>query len=564
VKILKRLHYISPYERWMFASVAVAALLRYVLIYFHWPFTNSDEGVMGLLALHVAYQGDHPIFYYGQFYQGPLEGYAAAPLFRLFGPSLFALRLPLVLFFIGFLVSMFYLIRLLYSEKFALASVILLGLGSSDVLFLQLRAIGQYPEIEVFAALMCLLAAWLALSSQRPDQERWKRIVIYGLLGLIVGLALWVDLLILPFVAAAGLLLCFFCRRELLRWTGLSLLLGFAIGAFPLIYYNFTAPVVQNSLFVLVSIHQGGAADMLAQHLTWVNQLTGTVLVALPTATGGSLHCPLSAIPPSGSPTIATLPCVLFQGSWGVGYLILWFMAVCLAVYAVRRYRRHVHAGMTQSTSSEERQEVIRQCGRLMLLVSVGLTLLLYAIAPSSATSPENAFRYLICLLLAIPALLWPVWQGLSVQRISLNWRAKAGLLLRGGLLLLVAATFASGTVRTLMQIPTAQAVYQYQETLVQDLLHVGATRVYSDYWTCNTLTFLSQEKIICSVLDDYLNPGYDRYLPYRFIVRAAPHPTYIFPPGTRQAEAMKQRVRLASSHYRAYIFEGYLVYQVI
>lgn len=564
MKILKRLHYISHYERWMFASVAVAALLRCVLIYFHWPFTNSDEGVMGLLALHVAYQGDHPIFYYGQFYQGPLEGYAAAPLFRLFGPSLFALRLPLVLFFIGFLVSMFYLIRLLYSEKFALASVILLGLGSPDVLFLQLRASGEYPEIEMFAALMCLLAAWLALSSQRPDQERWKRIVIYGLLGLIVGLALWVDLLILPFVAAAGLLLCFFCRRELLRWTGLSLLLGFAIGAFPLIYYNFTAPVVQNSLFVLVSIHQGGAADMLAQHLTWVNQLTGTVLVALPTATGGSLHCPLSAIPPSGSPTIATLPCVLFQGGWGVGYLILWFMAVCLAVYAIRRYRRHVHAGMTQSTSSEERQEAIRQCGRLMLLASVGLTLLLYAIAPSSATSPENAFRYLICLLLAIPALFWPIWQGLSVQRISLNWRAKAGLLLRGGLLLLVAATFVSGTVRTLMQVPTAQAAYQYQETLVQDLVHIGATRVYSDYWTCNTLTFLSQEKIICSALDDYLNPGSDRYLPYRFIVRAAPRPTYIFPPGTPQAEAMKQRVRLASSHYRAYIFEGYLVYQVI
>jgi hypothetical protein len=548
----------------MFASVAIATLLRCVLIYFHWPFTNSDEGIMGLLALHVAYQGDHPMFYYGQSYLGPLEGYAAAPLFRLFGPSLFALRLPLVLFFIGFLVSMFYLIRLLYSEKFALASVILLGLGSPDVLFLQLRAIGAYPEIGMLAALMCLLAAWLALSSQRPDQERWKRIVIYGLLGLIVGLALWVDLLILPFVAAVGVLLWFCCRRELLRWTGPSLLLGFAVGAFPLIYYNLTAPVVQNSLFVLVSLHHGGAADMLAQHLTWVNQLTGTVLVALPLATGGSLHCPLSAIPPSGSPALATLPCVLFQGGWGVGYLILWFMAVCLAVYAVWRYRRHVHAGMTQSTSLEERQEAIRQGGRLMLLASVGLTLLLYAIAPSSATSPENAFRYLICLLLAIPALLWPIWQGLSVQRISLNWRAKAGLLLRGGLLLLVAATFASGTVRTLMQIPTAQAVYQYQETLVQDLLHVGATRVYADYWTCNTLTFLSQEKIICSVLDEHLNPGYDRYLPYRFIVRAAPRPTYVFPPGTQQAEAMKQRVLLASFHYRAYIFEGYLVYQVI
>ena len=114
------------------------------------------------------------------------------------------------------------------------------------------------------------------------------------------------------------------------------------------------------------------------------------------------------------------------------------------------------------------------------------------------------------------------------------------------------------------MEIPVAQAVYQYQETLVQDLWGIGATRVYSDYWTCNNLTFLSQEKIICSALDEHLNPGYDRYLPYRFVVRAAPRPTYVFPPGTQQVEAMKQRVRLASSHYREYSFEGYLVYQVI
>ena len=114
------------------------------------------------------------------------------------------------------------------------------------------------------------------------------------------------------------------------------------------------------------------------------------------------------------------------------------------------------------------------------------------------------------------------------------------------------------------MEIPTARAAYQQQEALVQDLLHVGATRVYADYWTCNVLTFLSREKIICSALDEHLNPGYDRYLPYRFIVRAAPRPAYVFAPGTQQAEAMKQRVLLASSHYRAYIFEGYLVYQVI
>jgi 4-amino-4-deoxy-L-arabinose transferase-like glycosyltransferase len=567
LKVLKRLQYISLYERWMFASVAIATLLRFILIYFHWPFTDSDEGNMGLVALHVAYQGDHPIFFYGSNYLGPLEGYAAAPLFHLFGTSLFALRLPLVLFFTGFLLSMYYLFRLLYSEKFALATVILLSLGTSDVFFLQLRASGEYPEIEMFAALICLLAAWLALSSHRAGQEpgrqkRWKRIVIYGLLGLIVGLASWVDLLILPFVAAAGLLLLLFCRRELLSWTGLSLLLGFVVGAFPLIYYNLTAPPSQNSWFVLLSNQHAGASDMVARHLTWVNQLTGTMIVALPTATGGGVQCPLSAIPPSGSPTPTTLPCVLFQGGWSFGYLMLWFIALGLAVYAVRRYRRQVRSGVTES-ASEERQEVIRQCGRLMLLASAGLTLLLYATSPTSATGPDTTFRYLTCMLLAVPAILWPVWQGLSTQKISLNWRSKGALLLRGALLLLVTTTLVTGTVRTFLQIPTAQVMYQRQETLVQDLLHVGATRVYADYWTCNILTFLSREKIICSALDEQLNPGYDRYMPYRFIVRAAPHPAYVFLPGTKQIEAVEQRVNLASSHYRHYIFEGYVVYLV-
>jgi len=59
-------------ERSMFAIVAIATLLRFMLIYFNWPVTNSDEGNMGLVALHVAYQGDHPIFFYGLPYMGPL------------------------------------------------------------------------------------------------------------------------------------------------------------------------------------------------------------------------------------------------------------------------------------------------------------------------------------------------------------------------------------------------------------------------------------------------------------------------------------------------------------
>ena len=564
MKFFKRLRSISIYDRWMLVCVAVAILLRLVLIAFQWPYTDSDEGNMGLLALHVAFQGDHPIFFYGGFYLGPLEGYVAAPLFRLFGSSLFALRLPLVLFFALFLIGMYYLTLLLYNDqKFALFIAILFALGSPDTLFLQLRASGEYPEIEMFAALMCALAIWLALTAQRAPMsggERWKRVGLYGLLGLIVGQALWVDLLVGPFVLAIGLLLCLFCWRELLRWPGLSLLAGIVVGALPLIYYNLTAPWSQNSWFVLLRLQASGHAQMLAAHLTWVNQLAGTLFISLPMATGGGWSCSPAAIPSFGPSTSATLPCVIVQGGWGLGYLLLWLLAAGVAVFALWRYlsRRNTSAEPIEDGAAETRRQLIRTCGQLTLLFSVGLTLALYVDSPAPALASDTSFRYLTCLLLALPVLLWPLWRSLEHAKKSARWWTRAALLL------LVAAVLTSGMVRALLQMPATQARYEEQQALVQDLQQVGATRLYSDYWTCNVLIFLSKEHIICSALDTSMNPAQDRYLPYRLIVHATPHPGYIFAANSPQDKIMQQRAAAEPSHYRVYHFFEYVVYQEI
>ena len=561
---LKRIH-ISPYERWMFVLVATATLARFFLIYFNWPLTNSDEANMGLVAFHIAYQGDHPTFFYGLPYMGPLEGYIAAPLFRIFGASLFTLRLGLLPLFAAFLVCMFYLTRLLYSEKFALAIVALLSLGSGEVISLQIKAVGEYPEIELFATLIPLLAAWLALTSLSLSQEgapdvKRKRILIYGFFGIIIGLALWVDLLILPFVASAVLLLVLFSRRELLTGAGLSFLLGIIIGAFPLIFYNITASLDQNSLSVLFSIQQAGAKEMVAQHLTWLHHLVGTIMIALPSATGANPGCPVEAFPLYAPLTPSTLPCILFHGMWGVGYLILWIIATFFAVRAVWQYRHHF---FTQKNSFEEKQYLINQCSRLMLLGSAGMTLVLYADSPASAVPPVISYRYLTCMLVVAPAILWPLWKGLSSQKIAPGSNTKGSLLLRGGLSLLIACTFLAGTVRTFTEVPVAQAAYYQEDTLVRKLIRMGATRIYSEYWTCNRLTFRSREQIICSVLDDQLRPGFDRYLPYRYVVRADLHPTYVFPLGSKQTDVLKRQLLVSSVHYKRYIFEGYAVYQV-
>ena len=563
--ILKRLRYRSSYELWMFGVVALSVFLRFIQIYFHHPITNSDEGNMGLEALHIAFNGDHPIFFYGLPYMGPVEAYLAAPLFHIFGPSVFTLRLALLPFHAGFLIATYYLVGLLYTERFALASVILLMLGSPAVIYLQLMAVGEYPEIEMFAALICLITLSLALSSHLQQEERGKRIVLYGVLGLIIGVAIWVDFLIAPFVGMGILLLCLFCHREILRWCGLSLLLGIITGASPLIYYNLTAPIDQNSWSILLFIHHGGANLMAARHMTWLNQLSGTAMISLPFATGASPVCPVNAFPPFGMPTSTTLPCVLFYGMWGVGYLVLLFMAFVAALLVIWRYvrsRRHALPDTAaQDTDFEKRQEMIRGCGRLVILVSVIITIVLYAISASAAVYADTAYRYLALAILAIPILLWPLWQGLNLQNISFNWRRIGRVFINGALLLLVFGTFLVGMVRTFQQIPTDQVYYNNEQALIRDLLRVGATRIYSEYWTCNRLTFDTREKIICVGVGDNLQLGFNRYSPYVPIVQAAPHPAYVFPSGSPLLTALQQHVASSHVQYKEYRFDGYVVY---
>jgi hypothetical protein len=135
-------------------------------------------------------------------------------------------------------------------------------------------------------------------------------------------------------------------------------------------------------------------------------------------------------------------------------------------------------------------------------------------------------------------------------------------MLLRVGLLLYILCMFFMGTIRTFADVPVGQANYNQIGGLIQNLLRIGATRIYSDYWTCNNLTFRSQELIICATLDDQLQPGFDRYIAYRSAVRAAPHPAYVLVAGSIQAHNFEQKHASDLASYRRYILDGYVVYQ--
>ena len=131
---------LSIYELIALCIIIVSVILRLVLMSQNWPWTDSDEGTFGIMALHIAYQGAHPIFMYGAYYMGALQAYLGAAMFHLFGPSLFSLRLGLVLLFVLFLVGLYLLTRTLYSQGLALVTITILSFGSNYLLTYQLRS----------------------------------------------------------------------------------------------------------------------------------------------------------------------------------------------------------------------------------------------------------------------------------------------------------------------------------------------------------------------------------------------------------------------------------------
>src|SRR6266851_9110036 len=565
---------IGTYGIFAFLFIALAILLRIFLIAWGWPHSNADVDTLGIMAMHIAYKGEHPIFFYGQNYMGTLQAYLGVAFFRLFGISVFSLRLGAVLFFALFLVIMYCLTSLLYTKKLALITLALLSLGSTIMLDAEIAGLAGYPELLFFGSLSMLLASWLVLSYDQyssPDRRLWRSIA-YGCWGLVAGLGFWSDFLMLVFILLSGLLLVLFCWRELLQFAVLPLVSGLIIGSFPLIIYNLHAAPGQNTLNVLAILHNAGSVELariqVHNHIPLEPELQGTMLTSLPAATGGAPFCYDTNLMLTGYLSSQNGQCSTLQSNfssifialaWSVGFILLWTIAVVLTVKNLWNLRSLTPG---HPSSQAEKQDIKRQFARLMLLCSGGLILLLFIMSPVSAVYPGNS-RYLVGLLISTPALIAPLWGLSSVESAMTmtldtnnvdhspthSWFTLTSfkLVLGRGMLLIIGIVLLVGTINAFLEIPTVQAYNQQQDTLIHGLLRIKATHVYTDYWTCDSIAFLSREHIICAVVDGQLkvNLRYSRYAPYVPIVKADPDAAYVFPLEAGQIPAFAKRVAL-------------------
>jgi hypothetical protein len=320
-------------------------------------------------------------------------------------------------------------------------------------------------------------------------------------------------------------------------------------------------------------------------HIPLEPELQGTMLTTLPAATGGSPFCYDTNLMLTGYLSSQNGQCPVLQSNWSsvfialawsVGFILLWTIAVVLTVKNLWKL-----SSLTPGhpSSQAEKQDITRQFARLMLLCSGGLILLLFIMSPVSAVFPDNS-RYLVGLLIATPALIAPLW-GLSSDKSPMtpnvsnddhshthSWFTFTSfkLVLGRGMLLIIGMVLLVGTITAFLEIPTVQAYNQQQDTLIHDLLRIKATHIYTDYWTCDSIAFVSREQIICAVVDGQLkvNLRYSRYAPYVPIVKADPNAAYVFPLEAGKIPTFAKRVTLLPGHYQQFIFGNYVVYQPV
>ena len=576
--------------------IGAATLWRLILIGLGWPLTNSDEGTMGIMALHVAYQGAHPTFFYGQHYMGPLEAFLAAGLFRLFGPSLLLLRMVTLGLFILALIGMYLLSRMLFSRAWALVPLLLVGAGSGPAMATELRAIGGYAETLLLCSLLFLCASWLALSYQPQPTKRAqvRRWLAYLLWGLVAGLGLWSDMLIAPSILASGLLLLLICRRELVRPLPLlCLLAGLGIGAFPLISYNLHAAPGQDSLSVIKGL-QGVGNLVFYTPSALLHEVGNTVGISLPLMTGEPF-CPVTELPYLGPTSTPALSCALVRGAWGLGYVLLLLLAWGL----IGRGAWLLWSKRQQMGNAPEFPSTLhRQFARLALLLNASLSLGLYTFSSGPFTWPGIHARYLICLLVSTPAIFWPLWEGLRLVSIprrtwqfalsalrtsytticrwvghsasapadrggANRWRVVLGALSAVALLAFCGFSLL-GSILAVSEVSAARALNQQDANLIQTLETLHIRHIYTDYWTCDKIAFESDEQIICAVVNSQMQPDFphNRYLPYYTQVSADPHAAYVFP--RNRAQFKPAAIGAASpfnQNYQSILLTGYILY---
>jgi hypothetical protein len=488
-------------------AIALAALaLRVAVIYSPLGELDGDEAVVGLMARHIAFLGERPVFYYGQPYLGSLEAFSTAPLFVLFNSSTVALKIVPTIYSLGFLGLSALVARRLFGSGPALATAVYLAIPPSMWAVWSTKARGGYAELLFLGEALFLITLALGESSSRRLAALW---------GLVAGLAFWTHLLAIVYLLPAVVYLLL-RRRFTWRLPELGLAAGGAVlGMLPLLFDNAVSgyPTVQALL---------QPPDL---PLDPVAQFVRFFRVGVPVLVG------------LGQPTTSD---VLFDQDWmqrpaGQAWLALLVVALLIGGLAM-----HLPA-----------------LGKLVRgKPGSGPALLLLAaiVVPPVVAATRFGFfvsepRYALPLYAVVPLLMASLWR---VARNAVLASAVVGVIVAFNLWSLLSTDVRLWRPQDALD-STAATRAQLMRFVTADDRH----QLYTDYWIGYPIMFESRETVLAYVISG----GFNRYLPPADNVQRTPNPAWVFTPGSDAEAAFLDHLQEVGGQAQVADVAGYRVY---
>jgi len=210
---------------------AAALILKVVLLLTSQSIADGDEAVVGLMALHVVEDGEHPLFVYGQAYDmgAALLAHLAAGVFLITGPSSLSLKATALLVWVLMVVVLMMSLWRWLGRHAALLGVTLMLCCPSATEW-AMKARGHVP-----ATLATVLLVGLGLRLL-ADQDARRQNLRAAVLGVTAAVAAWLHPIALPSVAAASAVVCVVLMvRGRLVPPALLLATALVVGAMPLL-----------------------------------------------------------------------------------------------------------------------------------------------------------------------------------------------------------------------------------------------------------------------------------------------------------------------------------------
>jgi hypothetical protein len=479
---------------------------------------NSDEAVVGLMALHIAEGQPIPAFYYGQHYLNSNEALLTAGVFVVFGPSLEALRGAQVLLYVLVLLSAYWgALQICQDQRLALLATFLMAVPTMLGTMYTAMSFGGYSTSFIYANLIYGLGWRVTLRGERAGGT-------WGLLGGVMGLAWWTYGANAIPIGIIGLIGLRHFRRDLWRQYALAAL-GFALGSGPWWLYN-----LQHEWQALDALF--GADLQATSRSTWTlpEKLFAYIFLGLSSLYGWRLPWETS---------YQTGPLAwLAYGVYGLMFIEWWLQT-----------GRRLRGWVVPARPAQ---------GWLVFLALAWVTLLFL---PTSFADVGG--RYFLPIWL--PVCLGVVWGAWSFRRWHRLAPAVAIALLlayQGGTALLVARgpVGVDYLVETRLRVPPED-----DAALLAFLAERDYHYAYAAYWTGLRLAFLSQEALILDTSLPHdergLATGHNRYPPYQQQVAAAERRAWISQNHPRLEACLEAQFSAAGLSYQVAQVGVYRVY---